>query len=218
MPGRGRGDHWELDDAASVQPASDEPVPLASPEKLEALEPGEFVKLRFRLRRPHPGEPPAERMWVRVVARERGRYRGVLENQPQAIQGLAKGDEVHFGAEHVLSIWEAPPEEVPVAFVNRRLLEREELVPAVVCHDPAEEDRPPLPDGRRSSGWQLLVGDETEEELEDADGFELVPLADLVTRYPAFGALVAANDQGRQYLWDADAGHYVDNGPYEPPD
>jgi hypothetical protein len=218
MPGRGRGDDWELDDAAAVQPPPADPMAVGSAEKLEALQPGEYVKLRFRLRRPPPGGPPGERMWVRVVARERGGYRGILENEPQAIKGLAKGDEVRFGPEHVLSIWEAIPEETPVAFVNRRLLEYDELVPAVACHDPAEEERPVLPDGRRSSGWQLLVGDETAEELDDPEAFTLAAVADLASRYPAFGALVASGEEGRVYAWDGEAGNYVDHGPYESPE
>jgi hypothetical protein len=212
-----RGEQWELDDAVSVQPPSGDDVAVATADKLGSLRTGDYVKLRFRLRRPRPGTPPGERMWVRITGRDGEGYTGVLENQPQSIPGLDKGDDVRFGRQHVLSIWEPPSEEVPVAFVNRRLVAgRATTPPGVLCHDPYDEAQPPLPDGRRRSGWQLLVGDETEGQLDDPDAFVLVPLPELVQRYAPFAALVSRHERGRQYRWDAGAGAYIDQGAYQP--
>ncbi len=219
MRRRRRGEHWELDDAAAVLPRSNDTERVAPSEKLRSLEPGEYVKLRFRLLHPRRGAPPAERMWVRVTARYGDGYVGILENQPETIPELDKGDAIRFGPEHVLSIWEPASHESKVAFVNRRLLENGPAKPpGVLCHDPADEDLPPLPDGRRRSGWQLLVGDETKEELDDPEAFVLVPLSDLVHRYAAFAALVASEERGRQYTWDEASWRYVDRGAYEPED
>jgi hypothetical protein len=100
-----------------------------------------------------------------------------------------------------------------IAFASRRLVEDESLTPGYVYHDPEDATLPAAPDGRRASGWNLLVGDETDEQLADAGELLMPDLEWLVERYPAFGKLVGAGSEGRQFEWDADAGRYTDVGP-----
>ncbi|MER7276038.1 hypothetical protein ABT369_16415 [Dactylosporangium sp. NPDC000244] len=100
-----------------------------------------------------------------------------------------------------------------IAFASRRLVEDESLTPGYVYHDPEDATLPPGPGGRTASGWNLLVGDETDEQLADAGELLMPELEWLVERYPAFGKIVAAGSEGRQFEWDADAGRYADVGP-----
>ncbi|MFB9409666.1 hypothetical protein [Dactylosporangium matsuzakiense] len=100
-----------------------------------------------------------------------------------------------------------------IAFTSRRLMEDESLVPGYVYHDPEDATLPPSPDGRRASGWNLLVGDETDEQLADAGELLMPDLEFLTERYPEFGKLVAEGCEGRQFEWDADTGRYTDVGP-----
>jgi hypothetical protein len=100
-----------------------------------------------------------------------------------------------------------------IAFASRRLVEDESLTPGYVYHDPEDATLPPAPDGRRASGWNLLVGDETDEQLADAGELLMPDLEWLVERYPAFGKIVSAGSEGRQFEWDSDIGRYTDVGP-----
>jgi len=99
-----------------------------------------------------------------------------------------------------------------IAFASRRLVEDASLTPGYVYHDPEDATLPPGPEGRRASGWNLLVGDETDEQLADAGELLMPELEWLVERYPAFGKLVAENVEGRQFEWDPDTGRYTDVG------
>jgi hypothetical protein len=99
-----------------------------------------------------------------------------------------------------------------IAFASRRLVEDESLTPGYVYHDPEDATLPPAPDGRRASGWNLLVGDESDEQLADAGELLMPDLEWLVERYPAFGKLVAEGSQGRQFEWDAETERYSDVG------
>jgi hypothetical protein len=129
---------------------------------------------------------------VQVTAVDEQGYAGILGNNPTAIHDLADGDAISFDPRHVIAFldeaWERYAE--LAAFVNRRLVEDDELQPGVAIHDPADLQRPPRSDGTRASGWSLLVGDETDEELSDAGGVLTPNLLWLMNRYPPFGALV----------------------------
>ncbi len=46
-------------------------------------------------------------MWVKVTGRDgNGYYKGVLDNDPMYITGLKADDEIRFGPENVIDIWE----------------------------------------------------------------------------------------------------------------
>jgi hypothetical protein len=131
-------------------------------------------------------------MWLEVSARDGDGYVGLLTNRPIAIKDLSAGDEVAFRSENIIAIQDPKwaPYENLLAFANRRLIEDDSLEPGYVIHDRSDLNLKPTSAGERASGWQLLVGDEAEKELEDPDS-QLVPnLAWLMERYPAFAELV----------------------------
>jgi hypothetical protein len=63
-----------------------------------SLKEGDTVKLIF---------DETERMWVTITKSTEAGYIGVLVNIPSAIKTIAKDDEVEFGPEHIIDIWEA---------------------------------------------------------------------------------------------------------------
>lgn len=89
---------WKLSNTearATEHPAS---FQIPSRAKREALRVGDLAKLIFR------DKGVGERMWVKVTGVEAGGYRGQLTNAPAAVHGLAKGDSVKFGPEHIASL------------------------------------------------------------------------------------------------------------------
>ena len=66
----------------------------------------------------------------------------------------------------------------------------------------------PTSHGERASGWQLLVGDETDTELEDADSGLVPNLAWLMERYPAFAELVFSGAQDGEWELDRTTRRY----------
>lgn len=214
---RSRGIDWILDDVEILSRDHPKSFFIPSAERRRSLRPDDVVKLVFRVTGDRTEDPSGERMWVTDIrVTEAGRYVGVLMNSPTAIGDLHQRDEVEFGPEHVAAVTD--PEAVPDyirAFASRRLIEDEALLPRYVYHDPSELERAPNSDGDRSSGWCLMVGDETDEEVSDARNLLLPSLGWLVERYPAFGALVRSSPGGREYGWDDEQACYVDLGPYQ---
>jgi hypothetical protein len=208
---RSRGVDWELGNAEDRNAENPRSFFIPSKAERDSLEVGSSVRLLFLVIDPPPGEPGGERMWLEVEGREDDRYIGALKNQPLAISDLAAGDLIAFGAEHVIAVddprW--TPYEDKLAFVSTRLLEDERLDPGVVVHDPSDEQLAPRSDGTRASGWQLLVGDETDEELNQPGGIRVPNLAWLMERYPAFGDLVFSGAQDGEWVLDRTTGRYL---------
>lgn len=69
----------------------------------EAVKVGDHVKLRFVKKDVGIG-PQGERMWVEVTRIKGKRFYGTVANDPVVIEGLAFGDEVEFGPEHVIGL------------------------------------------------------------------------------------------------------------------
>jgi hypothetical protein len=149
-------------------------------------------------------------MWVKITEIQPTGYIGVLGNRPSAIKDLAAGDLVAFEPRHVISIndesWDRYANQV--AFVNRRLLENDDLEPGFVAHEPADLELKPRSDGARASGWQLLVGDETEAELADVESVRAPNLGWLMERYPTFGKLVLSGASAGSWHLSADHTRY----------
>lgn len=124
----------------------------------DTLQPGDLAKLLFEIVDPQNGEPGAERMWVEVDRCDGGRYVGILTNTPTAITTVGLGDQVEFGPEHVISTLDDWPLLAKKVFVSRRSHEQD-LRPGYVYRE--------SPDNDRDSGWRALVGDETDEEVDD---------------------------------------------------
>jgi hypothetical protein len=222
VPGMARsgGRDWTLDNAETLHAQHPRSFFIPSAERRRELRSDDFVQLIFLVLGDKPGAPGGERMWLTNISRlDQGRYIGTLTNKPAAIQDLAIGEEIEFGPEHVISVQDL--DAIPrhwVAFAARRLVQDETLVPRYVYQDPADLNRPPTRDGRRASGWGLLVGDETEDQLNDASQVVTPSLGWLAERYPAFGALVGSGAQGREFVWSDEDQRYVDLGPYTDPD
>jgi hypothetical protein len=217
---RSSGRDWSLDNAEALHQAHPRSFFIPSVQRRQRLRHDDWVRLVFLVVSDEPEAPSGQRMWLTEIRQTgEGRYIGVLTNAPAAIKDLSRGEEIEFGPEHVITIRD--PEAIPsslLAFANRRLIEDDTLLPRYVFHDPSERDRPPTASGRRSSGWCLFVGDESDDEVNNAGNVLTPDLGWLAERYPAFGELVRQSPGGREYEWDTDRAAYVDIGPYVPSD
>jgi hypothetical protein len=144
--------------------------------------------------------PAAERMWVGVTGRDADGYTGVLTNVPSVITTIRQGGTIRFGSEHVISTpgdWPLPGKK---ALVSRRSHEQD-LRPRWVYREE--------PDNDQDSGWRALVGDETDDELNDASCILLQELGFVLDRWPELRPVLKTdpgnggwewNEQTRQYL------------------
>lgn len=82
-------------------------------------------------------------------------------------------------------------------FASGRLVDAGGPVGAV-RFDPQDAGRP-LGDGRVVSGWSVFTGEETEEELTDAERMRLPSLAWVVERDPAVAMVTAGHDGSAGY-------------------
>lgn len=90
-------------------------------------------------------------------------------------------------------------------FASARLVDTEVPVGAL-GFDPADAGQP-LADGRIVSGWSAFTGDETDEELTDAERVRLPSLSFLVDRDPEVEQVTAVHDGSVGYwLRHDDAG------------
>jgi uncharacterized protein YegJ (DUF2314 family) len=191
---------WRLLDAEELASANPRSFFIPSRETRSMLGTDELVKLVFEV---VGGEDAGagERMWVRITDTAPGGYVGTLENEPVVVDGVWPGARIEFEPRHVIDVWreEGDPLEDLAAFVSARLLEDDGLEPGVVTFDPDDHGRE-LGDGRTVTGWQLFVGDETPDELDDPERIRLPSLAWLVQRYPDLLALVETHD-GAETSW-----------------
>lgn len=92
---------------------------------------------------------------------------------------------------------EFDPAEALAVFASGRLVDTGAPVGAL-GFDPADEGRR-LGDGRTVSGWSAFVGEETEEELSDAERVRLPSLAWLLGRDPAVAMVTSGHDGSKGY-------------------
>lgn len=173
---------------------------IPSRDERDNLAPGQLVKLIFDASDPAPEGPNAERMWVIVGGRSGANYFGQLDNQPQTITGLNAGDRIEFAPVHVVSIWEDRPELELKAIVSRRSHEQD-LRPHYVCRE--------TPHNPSDSGWQILVGNESEAELNDAKQVLIQPLGFVLERWPELEVPFADRNERSEWTWEPDSGSYV---------
>ena len=111
-------DFWDLESAEDRAAESPDSFWIPARVDREAVQPGNLVKLLFRIEAEQPDGSAAvfvERMWVLVTERLDGACVGLLANQPGSFDPadgvyLARGAEVPFRPEHVIDIAEAPGE------------------------------------------------------------------------------------------------------------
>ncbi|WP_188836394.1 immunity protein Imm33 domain-containing protein [Flexivirga endophytica] len=170
----------------------------------EALRPGDYAKLLFEVTNPEPSDPGAERMWVQVLGVSDGGYVGALVNTPRAITTVGLGDRVDFGPQHVI----ATPGDWPLlgkkAFVSRRCQDLD-LRPRYLYR----ED----PDNERDSGWRAMVGDESDDEINNPDNVLLQDLGFLLDRWPDLKPVLQTDPQNGEWFWNDDSETYVQGAP-----
>lgn len=88
--------------------------------------------------------------------------------------------------------------EVLAVYASARLVDTDVVVGAI-SFDPDDAGRE-LQDGREISGWSVFAGEETDEELEDAERLRLPSLAWVLQRDPAV-ALVTSGHDGSAGYW-----------------
>lgn len=173
---------------------------IPSRDERDSLVSGQVVKLIFDAPDSGPNGPSAERMWVIVGGRSGANYFGRLDSQPQTIARLNAGDRIEFAPENVVSIWEDRPELELKAVVSRRSHEQD-LRPGYLCRETPHNDM--------DSGWQILVGDESGAELNDAGQVLLQPLGFVLERWPELRVPFADQDERSEWGWAPDTGTYV---------
>ena len=171
---------WYLEDARELAEAAPYTFYVPSPEVIAMLQPGDEVKLVFRVDEDDDGtdEVVTERMWVRITDVDGDEFRGVLDNQPVAIADLQAGDEIDFASYHIIDTQLDDPvlnivqQYMAGCFVTERVLYDEQPVGALYREHP-DEDEDDLDD---FSGWNIMAGDEDDDYLEDDDNWHYVSL------------------------------------------
>jgi hypothetical protein len=112
-------DGWELDNGEEINAEHPDTFWLPERSHREALYPGDYAKLIFRIALDSEDDPVSvERMWVLVRERTPGGYLGVLRNEPDAIEEndeLWLDTELPFRPEHIIDIQSADEESVDLA-------------------------------------------------------------------------------------------------------
>lgn len=107
-------DGWCLEDGEERQREAPDTFWLPELKDRQSLQPGDLVKLIFRIAVDNDEEPVAvERMWVIVRERVGDRYLGILDNDPRAIgenEELWSGVELPFSPRHVIDVRRDPTE------------------------------------------------------------------------------------------------------------
>lgn len=69
------------------------------------------------------------------------------------------------------------------------------------------------PDNERDSGWRAMVGDETDDEINDAANVLLQDLGYLLDRWPELRPVFKTDPQNGEWVWDDDSSQYVPAPP-----
>lgn len=169
-----------------------------------SLQPGDFAKLLFEVDNPQQDDPGAERMWVQILGVSDGSYVGALTNTPKAITTINVGDRVEFGPEHVIGTLEDWPLLEKKVFVSRRSQEQD-IRPAYVYRE--------HPDNERDSGWRALVGDETDDEVNDPANLLVQLVGYLLDRWPELRPVLETDPQDGEWAWDNELSRYARVSP-----
>jgi hypothetical protein len=191
---------YRLADGEAMNRANPRSFFIPSRAEREALKAGDVVKLLFELVEPQGDQPSAERMWVHVVDRDSDGYLGELTNAPAVITTIGLGDTLRFGPEHVITTTERWPLLEKKVFVSRRS-QTEDVRPGYVYREE--------PDNEIDSGWRALIGDETDEEVDDADNLLLQSVGFLLDRWPELRPVFKTDPDNAEWFWDDEEEDYV---------
>ena len=95
--------YFELDDGNALHNEAPETFYIPPREQRASLQPGQLVKLVFRIE--HDETVDVERMWVIVESRTANGYTGKLDNDPYCTDRIKAGLLVEFEPRHVISIY-----------------------------------------------------------------------------------------------------------------
>ncbi len=97
------------------------------------------------------------------------------------------------------------PLQTPVAFASERLFDDDDPGIGVATFEPGDAGEVVAGGDMTLSGWMLLAGDETAEDVDDPSRIRLPDLPWLVERHPELRALLDAHDgSGGSWVRDGD--------------
>lgn len=111
-------DGWSLDDGEQRSAASPDTFIIPPRWVREALEPGDFAQLIFKIVFDDDDEPFFERMWVIVNALTDDGYMGILNNTPASVEENDRfwvGTELPFAPQHIIDVREGNVESAAIA-------------------------------------------------------------------------------------------------------
>ena len=182
-----RNKSWQLEDAQQI--ANEFPYTFHKPsaEAVSLLNKGNLVKLIFVFESNDPEAPIAERMWVEITEVKDSKFSGTLDNDPAYIQDLKYEDLVEFNASHIIDTDIEDPipsitdKYIKRCFVTNRILYEGEKIGYFYREIEHQEN---------DSGWRFMVGDETDEYMDNSDNISFVSL----------GAVLREDDSVVNYL------------------
>lgn len=164
---------WTLRDSSETAREFKYTFYKPSDSDISQVKPGENVKLVFDFISDDPEAPEAERMWVIVdQVGSDGTFVGTLDNTPRWIKDLQAGDRIEFDARHIINTEHDDPDNLvnryrPRCFVTNKVLRDGQAIGYLYREEP---------DTEQDSGWRFLVGDESDEYMEDSDNIAFVSI------------------------------------------
>ena len=213
----GMSDRYELVDPRPIAPSARYTYFLPTAERLEAIGPGDLVKVTMRAV-PSSEKWDAERMWVQILSVETAWLEGTLESQPDDMPGVVKGIIVCLPRTYVMDIIFVDPERratIPPdprrEFWERCLVDQAVLDGEIPVHYLYREEPNQTRDGDEfpDSGWRIRG---------DLRGVSAEQIAERQVAYVALGAVLNRDDSwlalidepaGSAYERDFDRGVFI---------
>jgi hypothetical protein len=165
---------------------------VPSNEEIETIKIGDLVKIIFKVDKSINNRFKDERIWVRVVDIEEGKFMGQLEEDVSQIERLRKGDVVSFEANNITTIKtkrkETVDESKSVAITNKAIQYRQ--INWVVKTTPLD---------RQDSGWQLFYGDEEYEYLNNPSNMKTITIKEVLDFEPLLENIFISRFDSAEY-------------------
>ena len=169
---------WHLENAFEIQKESPYTFYLPPQTSIDKLEKGDLVKLIFKFYSDAPKAPNAERMWVIIKEKNKGKFIGELNNQPFFINDIKVGDIIEFENKHIIQIYDNIDHDNIVEKFRPRCIVSNEVFheKKKIGHIYREEGSKKMDDDNIDSGWVILSGEENQEYMDNPDNFHFVSL------------------------------------------
>lgn len=174
---------WQLEDAQQL--ADDYPYTFykPSPTATAMLAQGNRVKLIFTFSSDDPAAPAAERMWVEIASIKGDQFTGFLDNEPYYVHDLKHRDLIEFSARHITDTdIEDPVPSITEKYIKRCCVSNRVLYDGEKVGYLYRE----APDNDTDSGWRFMVGDETEDYLNDTANLSHVSIGTVLREDNSF--------------------------------